>query len=194
MTSRTEIKLWDTEKLTSLPTVQRVNPPHHDINCLETDVHCLCSESDAAGRRIGRIGGLMEWFASATETFSLLSLQRKLQIKCDKAVKRRHIAAVSLPPHWVSQRSRSIVLAPLCYAPRPPHHSRKTFVIGRKSFWQVIPAACCLSLSGQSGRAARGLFGKIDCEPDATDRFLSKMFYRNISWLEESKRAANHCG
>lgn len=88
------------------------------------------------------------------------------------------MAAVSLPPHRVSRRSRSIVLAPLCYAPRPPHHSRKTFVIGRKSFWQVIPAACCLSLSGQSGQAARGLFGKIDCEPDTTERFLGVLYSR----------------
>lgn len=201
MTSRTGIiTLWDTEKLTSLPTLQHVNPQHHDINCLETNTRCLYSEADAAGRRIGHIGGLMEWFASAAVTFCLLSSQRKWQIKCDIAVKRRHMAAVSLPLHWVSQRSRSIVLAPLCYAPRPRHHSGKTFVIGRKSFWQVIPAARCLSLSGQSGQATRALFGKIDCEPDTTDRFLSVFFggrvgevHKLFLWLEESKRAVNHC-
>lgn len=37
----------------------------------------------------------------------------------------------------------------------------------------MIPAACCLSLSGQSGQDARGLFGKIYREPDTKGRFLS---------------------
>lgn len=37
----------------------------------------------------------------------------------------------------------------------------------------MIPAACCLSLSGQSGQDARGLFGKIHREPDTKGRFLS---------------------